>query len=113
LNSHRGQWTERYAGIAPFENHFDLHIGQDIIYDRKHGRKIQLMLDVLNIANLLNRNWGLSYSAAWSRQILSVTSLTKDAAGNYTPSYNFNPNSLQLNDFYSRWRCQLGLRITF
>ena len=44
LRSHRGQWSERNAGIGKFEHHFDLHIAQD---------------------------------------------------------------------FYSRWRCQVGLRVTF
>jgi len=41
LTSHRGQWTKRYAGVAPFENHFDFQILHDIYYDAQKTRKVQ------------------------------------------------------------------------
>lgn len=113
LRTHRGQWSERYAGIAPFEHHFDLHISQDFFYDKTNGRKVQLTFDVLNLGNLLNPNWGINYSAAYNLQILDVTSHTVDSEGNRTPNYSFNPRQLYVSDFYSRWRAQLGLRVTF
>lgn len=114
LSSHRGQWAQRYGGIGKFEHHFDLHIAQDFYYDKKHGRKLQFVVDFLNISNLFNREWGLYYNAAWNLQILNVTKLTEDAQGNMTPTYSFqSPQSLSLSDFYSRWRCQLGFRLTF
>ena len=113
LSNHRGMWTERYGGIAPFEHHFDLHFSENIFYDPKHNRKIELMLDVLNFSNIFNRAWGLNYSASYNRTILEVASLTKDEAGNMTPTYKFNPKGIYINDFYSRWRCQIGVRVTF
>lgn len=113
LSAHRGQWSERYGGIAPFEHHFDLHVSQDFFYDKTNGRKVQLTFDVLNVGNLLNPNWGINYSSAYNLQILEVTALTPDADGNMTPTYAFNPKQLYVNDFYSRWRAQLGLRVTF
>ena len=113
LSSHRGQWSERYAGTSPFEHHFDLHIAQDFYYDKKHGRKLQFIVDFLNISNLFNREWGLYYSGAYNLQILNVTGVTSDASGNITPTYKFSPDELYLSDFYSRWRCQLGFRLTF
>ena len=114
LSSHRGQWSERYAGIGKFEHHFDLHIAQDFYFDRKHGRKLQFIVDFLNISNLFNREWGLYYASAYNRQILTVTSLTSDGSGNMTPTYSYvEPQDLSLDDFYSRWRCQLGFRLTF
>ena len=100
-------------GIAPFEHHFDLHIAQDFYYDKKSGRKIQAVVDFMNISNLFNREWGLYYSAAYNLQILNVTAMTQDAAGNYTPTYKFQGNTVNVNDFNSRWRCQVGLRLTF
>ena len=114
LNSHRGQWTERYAGIGKFENHFNLHVAQDFFYDRKHGRKIQVVVDFLNISNLFNREWGIYYAPEYNLQMLTVNRVTDDGDGNYTPTYSFGtPGELTLDDFYSRWRCQLGLRLTF
>lgn len=113
LAENRGKWSERMAGIAPFEHHFDLHITQDFYYDKKSGRKIQAVVDVMNLSNLINRNWGLYYSSAYNCMILNVTELNKDAQGNYVPTYKFLGNGVNVNDFYSRWRCQVGLRLTF
>ena len=113
LANNRGQWAERMLGIAPFEHHFDLHIAQDFYYDKKNGRKIQAIVDFMNISNMFNREWGLYYSAAYNMQILNVTAMTKDASGNYTPTYKFQGNTVSVGDFYSRWRCQVGLRLTF
>ena len=113
LSSRRGQWSQRNGGMGKFENHFDLHIAQDFYYDKQNGRKLQFIVDVMNIGNLLNREWGLYYGSAYNLQILEVASLAKDAQGNMTPTYVFNPQSLKLSEFYSRWRCQLGFRLTF
>ena len=113
LRSHRGQWSERYAGIAPFEHHFDLHVGQDFIFDRNRGTKLQLFADVMNLGNLINREWGANWGSAYNLRVLKVTGVTNDAAGNAVPTYQYAPYTLSLSDFYSRWRCQVGARITF
>lgn len=113
LSTHRGQWSERYAGIAPFEHHFDLHIAQDFYYDKKHGRKLQFTADFMNIGNLINREWGINWNTTYNIQVLKTTALTPDGKGNYTPTYKFEPTTLSISDFYSRWRCQLGFRLTF
>ena len=113
LSTHGGQWSERYAGIAPFEHHFDLHFGEDFYYDRKHNRKLQLFVDFKNIGNLFNRGWGLYYASAYNRQILQVVAVDADEKGNMTPTYAWNDYTLTPSDFYSRWRCQLGIRVTF
>ena len=113
LSHHRGQWSKRYAGIANFENHFDVQFAQDFIYDKEHGRKFQVTVDLLNASNLLNRNWGLYNSGAYNLQILEIGGISVDDDGNATPSYHFNPQSISMGDFYSRWRLQLGFRLTF
>lgn len=113
LKHHRGSFSERYAGIAKFESHFDLHMEQNIFYDVKHGRKVQILFDLLNFSNLLNSKWGIYNNGVMDRTILNVTDMTPDADGNMTPTYKFAPQSIMLNDLASRWRCQLGVRITF
>ena len=114
LRSRRGQWTERFGALADFENHFDVHFTQDFFYDKVHGRKIQFIADLLNAGNLLNRSWGMYNSASWSIQALQVVGMTQTADGNYVPTYKFDsPQSISYNDFYSRWRLQFGLRLTF
>lgn len=114
LSSHRGEWSRRYAGIAPFEHHFDFQLMQDIYYDVRHGRKVQLIANLINASNLLNRAWGMYYSSTYNRSILQLDAMSKGADGNMTPTYSFyDDNRLGLNDFQSRWRCQLGVRVTF
>ena len=118
LSSRRGQFTERFAGISPFENRFDLHIAQDFYYDRKGGRKIQLIADLINIGNLLNPEWGLvdDYSSTYHqyRQVLNIPKKSVRDEGNYkVPTYQFIGGDLSIEDFPSRWRCQIGLRVTF
>ena len=113
LYNHRGEWSKRYAGIAEWENHFDLHISQNFFYDKKHGRKVELMFDIINLGNLFNREWGLYNSGAYNLQILEVKSVDKVADGKYVPTYHFNPKSINISDFYSRWRCQLWLSVTY
>ena len=114
LSSHRGQWAERNGGISPFEHHIDLQLAEDIFYDRKNGRKMQVTMDLLNLTNLLNREWGLSYSSTITRSPLNVVSLTKDASGNMVPEFSFKKdNAIYLQDFNSRWRFQLGVKFTF
>ena len=117
LRNHRGEWSERYGAIAGFENHFDLHIAQDFYYDRKSGRKIQVVVDFLNIGNMFNPEWGLfGYMERPVRQVLKVKALNPDASGNMIPQYSFvEPVDVSsfINDLYSRWRCQIGLRVTF
>ena len=72
------------------------------------------MVDFLNISNLFNREWGIYYAPEYNLQMLTVNRVTDDGDGNYTPTYSFGtPGELTLDDFYSRWRCQLGLRLTF
>ena len=113
LSSHRGNWSKRYAGMAPFEHHFDVQLAQDFLYDKENGRKLQLTFDLLNAANLLKRTWGTYYSGTYNLQVLEVKGMDVDANGNATPTYHFNPQSVSMGDFYSRWRLQLGLRLTF
>ena len=53
------------------------------------------------------------YSSVTSRQILTVTASSLDAAGNMTPTYHYDPQTVNLADFNSRWRMQVGVRFTF
>ena len=71
------------------------------------------MLDFKNISNLFNRAWGLYYGSAYNRSALKVTDVTAAGAG-MVPTYKwYGQTAVTLSDFYSRWRCQLGLRLTF
>ena len=112
-SEHRGEFAERNSNLAPWENQFDLHIAQDFFYLKNRGSKISLVFDILNVANLLNHDWGTSYSSTTACQILKVDNVKDDKAGNKYGVFSYAGQGMQINNIASRWHMQLGLRVTF
>ena len=57
LRNSFGKVAERNGGVNGFYGVFDLHIGKDFkIYK---AQKLSLSVDIFNVANLLNKNWGV------------------------------------------------------
>lgn len=128
IGDNLGKNSKRNEDRTPFEHHFDLRVSQDFILS-KH--KLQIFFDVLNIGNLVNKDWGRNYTAANQ----SVTLFTVVNSGNQTqdgkaitpttaaPALQFNINSMTdikgtrrpyaVSDFTSRWQSQLGVRYSF
>ena len=111
---HRGQYAKRNSNMSPWENRFDLHVAQDFFYLKERGSKLSIVLDVINAANLLNHKWGTVYSSTYSTPIISVVNTSYDKVNKVaTPSYTFTGNTPNVNDIFSRWHMQVGLRLTF
>jgi hypothetical protein len=84
---------------------------------------ITLSLDVQNVLNLVNSDWGLQQYVNF--QSFSLLELKPDVAGNVfdaqgrlrmnfsTPTVNGRPGVYLTDTFFSRWRMQLGLRYSF
>ena len=114
LKNNRGKYAERNCLIAPFEHHLDLHFAQDFYFSKHNSRKVQITLDVMNLTNIFNRNWGAVYFLDdWKLSPVEVTSLSDDGKGNKTPNYRFVGGEISRNDLLSRWRIQLGVRVVF
>ena len=112
--THRGQYAKKNACIAPWENHFDLHLAQDFFYDKARGSKVTFVLDILNVGNLLYKHWGEYYSSAYNMPVITVQNVKTDkVTGEKTPEFIYGAPQLNLSDFTSRWHMQLGLRVTF
>ena len=113
LSGRRGQYAERYGAIAPWRSRWDLKLLQDFNFKVSENKTntIQLSIDVLNVGNLLNSDWGLT------QQPNSVQPLGVSVDSNSVPTYTFNPD-LQSTFNYdsslaSRWQAQFGLRYIF
>lgn len=117
LRKNRGKWSERNKLRMPFESQFDFSLSQDFIYNLKRGGKITLMWTVMNVANLLNKDWGKYYRNVYAFAPLTVTGVTEVKNNNvtvgYDPTYSYYENTKSLDDYFSRWRMQFGVRITF
>lgn len=111
--NHRGQYAERNSNQTKWENEVNLHLAQTI-YNVKGIGKMEFTLDIMNFANLLNRKWGAHYGNVYNLSPLEVTKMSKDAAGNMTPSYVYNTNNYpEKAPVDSRWHCQVGFRLVF
>ncbi len=111
LSDHRGHIAEKYATLAPWYSNWDLRILQD--FKLKNKNVIQFSADILNVGNLLSKNWGV-------RQWAGETGLAQPIAvsvANGTPTYTFDTtqkSAIQNRfDILSRWRMQFGLRYSF
>ncbi|MFQ5770200.1 MAG: hypothetical protein ACE5HX_06670 [bacterium] len=111
LSSHRGEIAERFGALNPWFSNIDLRVLQDFSLNVGAQRHtFQVSFDILNVANLLNSNWGVRKVASGAATI-PLTLQRFDAEG--TPVFNFTgPEKTFIDDpgLNSRWQIQLGFR---
>ena len=115
LSEHRGEIAERFGAVNPWYTNLDLRILQDLGMFRTGTRShtLQLSVDILNVGNLLNSDWGVRKVAS-AAATSPLTLVTFDATG--APVFNFTgPTRTFIDDpdLLSRWRAQVGLRYFF
>ncbi len=110
LSAHRGSIAERFGAVNPWYQTVDLRILQDI--GVQSGHRLQLSVDILNLTNLINSDWGVRKVALPSATSpLRVTQIV----GN-TPHFNFTgPSQTYVPDpsLFSRWQMQFGIKYLF
>jgi len=133
LSRRRGQYAERNGSRTPFEHVFDLKIAQEL-FGNLGGRRnsLEVSLDIFNVGNLLNENWGKRYNAFTSSsnggfELIEFRRFVDPENGDFTPVYRLeiNPRAIRTEDdmftllvkdqgtFSSRWLMQFGVRYTF
>ncbi|NNE46866.1 MAG: TonB-dependent receptor [Rhodothermales bacterium] len=133
LSSRRGTYVERNGSRMPFENIVDLRLAQEV-WGNIGGRRqtLEITLDIFNLTNLLNKDWGQRYNGFTSSsnggaEILEFNGFVDEAGGDFTPQYQleFDPDRTPTEaDFFdsrtkdsgtygSRWQMQLGVRYKF
>jgi len=114
LSSHRGEYMERYAILSPWRSKIDLKLTQS--YRIKGAQKVQFNLNILNLGNLLNSDWGV-VKLPNTKQPVGVSFTDENGDPVDYPVYTFDPNlkSTFYNDYSlrSRWQIQAGLRYIF
>ncbi|MEM6397029.1 MAG: TonB-dependent receptor [Bacteroidota bacterium] len=119
LSDRRGQYVEKNGSWSPFISNFDLSIRQDvgdILGTSSH--RLQLSLDIFNVANLINNEWGTVYFNPGSDNNYRLYNFEGYAADGTTPTFSFTEENTGLDDFNiagtaSRWRARIGLRYIF
>ncbi|AKQ46456.1 hypothetical protein TH63_13805 [Rufibacter radiotolerans] len=113
LKTRRGQYTERNGARTPWTHRVDLRVAQDIFADLGgKNHTLQLTLDVFNVGNAINQDWGRSYFVN-NAAVELVRFASRDA--NNRPSFTFNKPAADVwtTSFSSRWQGQVGLRYIF
>jgi hypothetical protein len=116
LSSHRGQIAERFGAVNPWYSTIDLRILQDISFDLGTNRHtFQLSLDIMNLANLLNSDWGVRKVAQGSAT--SPLRLVR-FNGEGSPEFNYvgpGDGKTFIDDpgIFSRYQLQFGIRYSF
>lgn len=109
LSKHRGEYYKRYADNLAFEHHFDVHLAQKFSF-RVAGevQSLELSMDVINVGNLLNKDWGHTYGDGFG---VYSSPVNYQGGGRY--QFTAGYASRTYSDYYSRWRGQIGLKYTF
>jgi hypothetical protein len=139
LSKRRGEYAERNGAVNPWFTFIDARLLQDVFTNiGKNRNSLQFSLDVFNIGNLINSNWGVSQSVqrtsplsldnssngannfdqATGRPRLQFTPITSTRNVALDRSVSTTVQTLNVTDRYntgetSRYRIQLGLRYTF
>jgi len=119
LSKHRGENAKKNASRTPFENIFDFKIAQVIPIIKSH--KVEITFDILNVGNLLNRDWGRTYFISNNASTPLTYSSRNATTGVSTFQYDRrreingfgDEKPYYINNFTARWRGQLGLRYSF
>lgn len=120
LSKHRSQYVEKNSNFGPFISYIDLSVRQDLgvkLGNKSH--KLQLSWDVFNLANLLNKSWGVRYSIPGDFNYFYLYNFVGYEADGTTPQFNYSygdktgTDILNINDFSSRWQMRLGVRYIF
>jgi hypothetical protein len=86
LKNRKGSYAERNGNLLPWLNRFDFKFLQDIYTNiGKNRHTLQLSLDVINVGNFLNSNWGVRQElVAASNTPLRRASVTADGVPTFT-----------------------------
>ncbi|WP_420460654.1 TonB-dependent receptor [Neolewinella sp.] len=125
LSDHRGEYAERNSNWTPFKTIFDARFLQE--FKLQTGTKsniLQFSLDVFNLNNLLNKEWGRQTNLGFGTySLVNLREISEEGV----PTYSVNRdilNGAQPNDIFddsledsglrsSRWTMQLGVRYIF
>tara|TARA_R110000751_G_scaffold7805_3_gene31518 strand:- start:69596 stop:72712 length:3117 start_codon:yes stop_codon:yes gene_type:complete len=112
LSDRRGDYVERYGALAPWRGRWDLKLLQDYKFNvgGDNYNTIQFSVDILNLGNLLNSDWGVV------QQPTSVQPVGVDVDASGVPTYTFTGVTETFSydtSLLSRWQAQFGVRYIF
>ena len=104
LSKHKGEYSVRGGAVMPWQHVLNFKFAQDFFVNVKGKRNtITVGIDINNVANLLNRNWG-------NVKRLNSTSILRYQDDKYT---FIKPKCSKYNSTISTWFARFSVRYTF
>ena len=122
LRKHKGQYAERNGAQLPWRNQLDFKFLQDVFTNvGKNRNTIQFSLDIINVGNLLNPNWGKLKTVNNSSILLLNNGPSLVAGGTVRPQFRLalDRGNLITSTFrdnvsvFSTYSMQFGIRYIF
>ncbi|HEY3371239.1 MAG TPA: carboxypeptidase regulatory-like domain-containing protein [Prolixibacteraceae bacterium] len=122
LSTRKGKYAERNGAVMPWRNQFDLKAMHEFFINVGGKRNtLQVSLDILNVGNLINKNWGTADFYNQNNILVPANVSSVVAGGTVKPTFKLNPyNNEMLKTTYkdnvgygSTYSMQLGIRYIF
>ena len=113
LNAARGTIVPRNASREPWYHGLDARIAQDIPVPGLKDHRLQLTLDVMNVLNLFNKDWGKLVYVSNQNDVPWTYKGIDKATGKEKIQFTDRANKFIISQLASRWQAQLGLRYSF
>ncbi len=125
LSKRRGEYAERNGALLPWQHRVDFRLLQDVFTNIGENRNsLQLSLDIFNVGNLINRNWGI-YQFQYNASPLAFQNYNAQGQPTFQFQYVTNPTATSagqplttsyrpdVTTIASRWQMQVGVRYIF
>ena len=104
LRNHRGEYSQRGAKVAPWQSRFNVKVAQDFNFNiAGRTNTLQIGVDILNVANLINSDWGLSKQIS-GEKVLNYKN------GEYTFTA---PKTYTYKNVFNTWQMLFSAKLTF
>ncbi|MFY0627204.1 MAG: carboxypeptidase regulatory-like domain-containing protein [Reichenbachiella sp.] len=114
LSENRGRIAERNGARTPWTAIIDMRVMQEFKLEvAGKPNRIQLTLDVENLANLLNNEWGRQYEVQFNTYNLLQLEGFEPTTGQPIYNYSDRDEGWTVRNSSSIWRMQIGLRYIF
>ncbi len=123
LSANRGKYAERGAVIMPMVSRADFTFAQQLFTNISNKKNtLEFRIDILNVGNLLNKDWGIGKTFNSTQPlVVPTTAQGGPADANGVPHYRFrNLGAELISETYRPtatvndvWRMQFGLRYIF
>jgi len=113
LDENRGRIAPRNSSREPWLHSLDVRIAQDLPVPVVNGHRLQFTLDIVNLLNMFNHNWGKTYYVSNQNDVPWTSTGIDAATGKIKISWSARANRYALSQLGSRWQIQAGVRYSF